>query len=162
MNANRQDLAPMRLAIEASREALAAGDAPYGAVLVAPDGRVLHAAANTRHSSRDCTAHAEIVLVREAEARLGIEALHGSTVYASGEPCAMCAGALFWAGVRRIVFAVPNRVMGDLFGGEQLPISCAQTLADVAPAVRVDGPVLEDEALVVLREAVAQKRQGGG
>lgn len=153
MTLHPADLVAMRLAIDASRRALAAGDGPYGATLVAADGRVLHTAANTRHSSGDCTAHAEMVLVREAEARLGIEALRGSTVYASGEPCAMCSGALFWAGVRRIVFAVPNRTLGELLGGPLLPTGCAQTLAGTTPAVQVEGPVLENEALVVLREA---------
>lgn len=151
------DLALMRVAIEASREALAAGDGPYGAALVSAEGRVLHTARNTRRSSADCTAHAEMVLVREAEARLGIEALQDSTVYASGEPCAMCSGALFWAGVRRIVFAVPNRTSGELLGGDLLPIGCVEVLAAAQPAVIVDGPLLADEALAVLREAAARQ-----
>ena len=162
MNQNTDDLAPMRAAIEASRRALEAGDGPYGATLVAADGRVLHTAVNTRSSSADCTAHAEMVLVREAETRLGFDALQGSTVYASGEPCAMCSGALFWAGVRRIVFAVPNRTLGELLGGALLPTTCAQTLAGATPPVQVDGPLLEDEALVVLREAAAKKKEHGG
>lgn len=160
MNPNNDELAPMRLAIEASREALEQGDGPYGATLVSAEGQVLHTARNTRRSSSDCTAHAEMVLVREAETRLGIDALQGSTVYASGEPCAMCSGALFWAGVRRIVFAVPNRTLGELLGGSLLPTGCADTLRGATLTVQVDGPLLEDEAMVVIREAAARQQRG--
>ena len=95
------DTLPMQAAITASRAALAAGNRPYGAALVAPDGRLLLTAQNSQVTDDDCTAHAELALVRQATRQLGADALQGSTVYASGEPCAMCAGALFWAGVRR-------------------------------------------------------------
>ena len=149
------DLALMRRAIDASRKALAAGDNPFGAILASADGQLLLTALNTQHTASDCTAHAEMVLVREATARLGAQALQGATVYASGEPCAMCSGALFWAGVRRVVFAAPNDVMGASLGGDLLPIRCAEVLANTAPAVEVVGPLLEDEALVVLRKAAA-------
>ena len=147
----------MRLAIAASRQALANGDSPYGATLVSAAGQPVHTALNRQHTTADCTAHAELMLVREATARFGPEALAGGTVYASGEPCAMCAGAMFWAGVRRIVFAAPNDAMGELMGGNLLPIRCAEVLANASPAVEVVGPVLADEALAVLHEAVAKK-----
>lgn len=150
------DQAFMQQAIDASRAALAAGDMPYGAVLVSAQGGLLHVARNRQVSSGDGTAHAEMVLVREASARLGPTALRGSTVYASGEPCAMCSGALFWAGVRRVVFAASNPRMAALLGGDLLPIRCAQALAGSAPPVQVDGPLLADAALAVLRDAAAQ------
>jgi tRNA(Arg) A34 adenosine deaminase TadA len=149
------DEAAMRRAIAASRAALARGDRPYGAVLVSAQGEPLHEAGNREITTADCTAHAETVLVREAQARLGLDALRGSTVYASGEPCAMCAGAMFWAGVRRVVWAAPQPLMARLMGGELLPARCAQVLAGSTPPVRVEGPLLEDEAAVVLREAAA-------
>ena len=153
MTAVAADLAAMRRAIEASREALAGGNMPYGAALVSAGGELLHVARNTQRTDADCTAHAEMVLVREAGARLGLPALRGATVYASGEPCAMCSGALFWAGVRRVVYAAPHALMAELLGGELLPIGCAQVLAGASPPVEVVGPVLQDEAAVVLREA---------
>lgn len=152
------DAEGMRLAIDASRAALHAGDNPYGAVLVSAGGEVLHVAGNRQHSDSDVTAHAEVVLVREAAARLGAAALCGATVYASGEPCAMCSGALYWAGVARIVYAASNEVMNRLFGGDQLPISCAQVLAGATRPVQVDGPVLADAAVAVLQQAVARGR----
>ncbi len=150
------DLEPMRLAIAASRQALDAGNNPYGAVLVSAAGEVLHVAANRQNTDHDITGHAEVVLVREASARLGAAALAGCAVYASGEPCAMCSGALYWAGIRRIVYAASNEVMNDLFGGDQLPIHCAEVLAGASREVQVDGPLLADDAVAVLRDAAAR------
>lgn len=148
----------MRRAIDASLASLDAGDMPYGAALVSAQGEMLHVAGNRQVTSGDCTAHAEVVLIREASARLGPAALRGATVYASGEPCAMCSGALFWAGVRRVVYAASTDVMSELFGGDLLPIRCAQALAGATPPLKVDGPVGADAALVVLREAAERRR----
>jgi len=150
MNATDTDIAAMRQAIAASREARERGDMPFGAVLAAPDGKTLWVAKNNQVSSGDCTGHAETALVREAVSALGAEALRGATVYASGEPCAMCAGAMFWAGIRRIVFAAPTVDMAEPLGGPQLPLRCAQVLAGAVPAVLVEGPLLREEALAEL------------
>ncbi len=153
MPPTESDHEAMRQAIAASRRALAEGNKPYGASLLSPEGRLLWTAHNHQVTGDDCTAHAEMVLVREASATLGPQALQGGTVYASGEPCAMCAGAMFWAGVRRVVFAVPQAEMAALLGGPLLPVSCAQTLAGAQPAVMVEGPMLQEEAAAVLRQA---------
>jgi tRNA(Arg) A34 adenosine deaminase TadA len=147
------DTDAMRLAIAASRQALEGGDMPFGASLVSPDGRLLHVAGNNQFSSGDFSGHAEMVLLREASLRLGREALRGTTVMASGEPCAMCCGALFWAGVRRVVFAASTAQIGECLGGDLLPITCRQTLAGATPSLQVDGPLLGDEAVAVLRLA---------
>ncbi len=147
------DTAAMRLAIEASRQALAAGDMPYGATLLSPSGQVLLTERNRQVSTNDCTAHAEMVLVRRATDQLGAAALHGATVLASGEPCAMCAGALFWAGVGRVVYAAAQPDMAALLGGPLLPARAADLLGAAAPPVTVTGGVLADEALAVLRDA---------
>lgn len=151
------DTTAMQLAIAASRRALAAGNRPYGAVLLSAQGELLHEAENRQVTDADCTAHAEMVLVREAQARLGAGALHGASVFASGEPCAMCAGALFWAGARRVVYGASNPLMAGLLGGELLPVRCAEVLAGALPAVRVDGPLLEAEAAQVLHQARARQ-----
>ena len=152
----RLDAEYMGRAIQASRAALEAGDMPYGAALVSAGGELLQVSRNRQVSSGDCTAHAEVVVVREASARLGLAALQGSTVYASGEPCAMCSGAMFWAGVRRVVYAAPTDEMARLFGGDLLPIRCVQALAGTVPPVQVDGPLEAEAALRVLREAAAR------
>lgn len=149
------DIAPMRLAIAAARDALAAGDQPYGATLVAPDGQVLLSERNRERSGGDVTAHAETVLVRRAAEQLGADTLRGATVYASGEPCAMCAGAMYWAGIGRVVYAAAQPEMAALLGGPLLPARCADVLAAAEPPVPVQGGVLADEAMALLREAAA-------
>ena len=106
------DLAPMRLAIAASRQALAAGDQPFGATLVSPAGQVLLTERNRQHTAADTSAHAETVLLRRAAEQLGPAALRGATVYASGEPCAMCAGAILLARLPLVVFGTRNRKFG--------------------------------------------------
>ena len=145
----------MRLAIAAAGDALAAGDMPYGATLVAPDGQVLLTERNRQHSRGDCSAHAEMVLVRRATEQLGADALRGATVYASGEPCAMCAGAMYWAGVGHVVYAAAQPEMAALLGGPLLPARCAELLAAAEPPLPVTGGVLAEEALALLRSAAA-------
>ncbi|MDP4073954.1 nucleoside deaminase [Acidovorax sp. A1169] len=148
-----QDHAAMRLAIEASRQALASGDNPFGATLASPEGQVLHTARNNQNTTRDCTGHAEMVLVREASAALGPEALRGATVFASGEPCAMCAGAMFWAGIARVVYAASQQDIAQALGGPQLATPCADLLAQACPPVAVQGGLLRAEAAAALRGA---------
>jgi tRNA(adenine34) deaminase len=143
--------AAMQLAIGAAERAITAGDMPFGATLVAPDGTVLLVAANNQNSASDCTGHAEMVLVREGQKRLGLAALRGTTVYASGEPCAMCSGAMFWAGVKRVVFAASTAQIIEALGEPVLPMTSAQTLTGAVPAVQVDGPFMGDAAYAVLK-----------
>lgn len=146
------DLAPMRLAIEASRDALAAGNMPFGATATR-DGALLAVAQNNQVSTGDCTGHAETVLLRQLQAAGQADALRGATVYASGEPCAMCAGTLFWAGIRRLVFAASQADIAAALGAPLLPIGAAQVLAGAEPPVSVTGGVLAAEAVAVLRSA---------
>ncbi len=140
----------LRQAIVASQQALEAGNMPFGASLT-KDGKLLWVSQNQQRTSADCTGHAEVVLVREARAALGPEATQGATVYASGEPCAMCAGAMFWAGVRRVVYAATTPDIEAALGGSSLPMRCADALVGAQPPVQVDGPMLREEAVSVLR-----------
>ncbi|MFL9881010.1 nucleoside deaminase [Herbaspirillum rhizosphaerae] len=154
MTFNESDHKAMRLAIEASAEALADGDMPFGATLVSPQGEILLVAANNQNSSADCTGHAEMVLVRNAQKQLGLRALRGATVYASGEPCAMCSGAMFWAEIKRVVYAASTEQIGTALGGPQLPARSADVLANTSPAMTVEGPLMADEACAVLARFV--------
>jgi len=140
----------MRLAIEASELALGEGNMPFGAALV-KEGQLLHVSRNDQITSGDPLGHAEVVLVREVRSKWGRAALASGTVYASGEPCAMCSGAMFWAGVTRVVFAADQLEIIDALGGAELPIRSAEVLAGAKPPVRIDGPVLGAEALAILR-----------
>lgn len=149
-----QDIHAMQLAIDASASAADQGDGPFGATLVSPNGAVLLVAANTVKTTADCTAHAEMALIRTAQTQFGRPALRGATVFASGEPCAMCAGALFWAGVGRIVYAASQADIIDALGASPaMPINSRSTLANAQPAVQIDGPLLRDEAFAVLKKA---------
>lgn len=147
------DQALLRAAIALSARARDAGDEPYGALLADAQGRVLLEGVNTQHSARDCTGHAELNLMREASARFTREQLARCTVYASGEPCPMCAGAIYWGGVGRVVFGLSIRTMAELGGGDELALPCAEVLARGSRPVEVQGPLLEHEARRVLERA---------
>lgn len=149
MSPHPHDASYMRQAFAAARLARAAGNMPFGAVLVR-DGAPLWTAQNNQITTQDCTGHAEVALIREAAQALGPQALRGATVYASGEPCAMCAGAMFWAGITRIVYGAPTPEMTAVLGGPSLGQRCADVLAAAQPAVEVVGPVLLDEAMAAL------------
>ena len=142
------DLQHLRQAIAGSRIARRRGDMPYGAVLADAAGRFLLAAQNTQVTEQDVTGHAELNLLRDASRRFGPAALKGGTVYASGEPCAMCAGAIYWSGVSRVVYALGAAAMQRLDPSDSaaaLP-DCRALLARSEHPVTVLGPVLEDEA----------------
>lgn len=98
----------MALALRCARRAADAGEVPVGAVLVGAAGEVLAEAGNSPIGRNDPTAHAELLVLRAAARRLGNYRLPGTTLYATLEPCAMCAGALLHARVARLVFAAPD------------------------------------------------------
>ena len=146
-----QDALFMQTAIDASLTAHLAGDMPFGAVLASAEGQGLLVARNNQITSGDCTGHAEMVLVREATKMLGAKSLEGATVYASGEPCAMCSGAMFWAKVKRVVYAASTQDIVDTLGPPMLPITSSTVLAHASPAIHVEGPLLADKAVAILR-----------
>lgn len=146
-----QDEAFMQTAIDASETAMEAGDMPFGAVLTSADGVGLLVARNNQITSGDCTGHAEMVLVREATRLLGAQSMEGATVYASGEPCAMCSGAMFWAKIRRVVYAASTQDIVNALGAPMLPITSSTVLAQAQPAMLVQGPLLQAQAVGVLQ-----------
>ncbi|WP_085317767.1 nucleoside deaminase [Derxia lacustris] len=148
------DALHLRDAIRASRAAVAAGAMPFGAVLVTADGRTL-TARNAPAVPGDRTGHAETNAVRDALAAFGAEALRGATVYASGEPCPMCSGTMYWAGVARVVFAGSGAAMAAQ-GIDTIAPGCAQMLAPLG--IRVDGPWLEPDAAAVYADWAAGAR----
>lgn len=148
------DLRHLRAAIAASRSARANGNEPYGAVLVDPDGTVLASAENTQVTGRDCTGHAETNLLRDVSPRVDRATLARATLYASGEPCPMCAGAIYWSGVGRVVYSLSVESMRTLGGpgADELMLSCREVLARGVRRIEILGPMLEDEALRVLAD----------
>jgi len=140
----------MRKAIEVSESALRHGNHPFSALLV-KDGKILLTAENSVVTGRDVTGHAETNLVRLATGQFDRETLSQCTLYASTEPCVMCAGAIFWAGIPRVVFGCSVPTFNQIFGGE-IDIRCQEVFARGKHKTEVVGPVLENEALEVLKK----------
>jgi tRNA(adenine34) deaminase len=149
------DAGHLRRAIELAKQARERGDRPFGAVLAGSDGRVLAESENTQSSERDITGHAETNLLRAAFRSYDAETLSGATLYASGEPCAMCAGTIFWSGVGRVVYGASSERIYELSAGRgpALRLSCREVLSAGTREVEVVGPVLEEEAERVFQES---------
>jgi len=147
------DEANLRLAIDVARQARAAGNHPFGAVLAGPDGAVLMQAGNAHGEAGDRTGHAERLLMTRASLAYSAGFLAGCTMYANAEPCAMCAGAAYWAGVGRVVYGLSERDLGALIGPHPenltLDLPCRVVLGAGQRTVKVVGPLLEAEARAV-------------
>lgn len=146
------DMRFMRRALELAREAEAAGEVPVGAVLV-KDGEIIAEGRNAPVAGNDPTAHAEIVALREAAARLGNYRLPDTTLYVTLEPCPMCVGALVHARVDRLVFGAFDPKTGAAGSAFELAGSERHN-----HRVRVDGGVLETECAELLRGFFRERR----
>jgi tRNA(Arg) A34 adenosine deaminase TadA len=141
----------LRRAIALSERARANGRHPFGALIITPPGEVLAAAGN-RAIGPDCdaTGHAELEAVRAASRHRGPDALAAATLYSSAEPCAMCAGAIYWSGIGRVVYGLSEQQLRALTGNHPenptLRLPCREVFARGQRAVEVVGPFLEDEA----------------
>ena len=134
----------IRHAIELARQARDAGNHPFGALL-AIDGVVMLTAQNTINTDRDPTAHAETNLVAAAIRRLSPDEIRRSVLYTSCEPCAMCVGTMYWAGIRSLVYALPSRELAAM-ARRDFVVPCAELLAHAQDPVTITGPVLPEEA----------------
>jgi tRNA(Arg) A34 adenosine deaminase TadA len=128
-----------------AREALDAGDEPFGSVLVDADGTALAEGRNRVVETGDATQHPELELARWAAAHLTPEQRAGATVYTSGEHCAMCAAAHGWVGLGRIVYACSSAQLVQWLeeAGAAPPPVLPLPVHSVAPGVVVQGPVEE-------------------
>jgi len=137
----------LRRAIELAREAREDGRHPFGSLIVNAAGAVVVEARNNAVLPvGDPTQHAEL-LACAAVARLLSEAeLAGCTLYTSTEPCPMCAGAIYWTGIGRVVFALSQDGLGRYVDGPTLNLPCQEVFARGQKTIVVDGPFLEDEA----------------
>jgi tRNA(Arg) A34 adenosine deaminase TadA len=133
-----------RQAIELAREARVAGDHPFGALLVL-DGQVVLTARNTVRTDADPTAHAETNLVAAAIRQLSAGQIRRSVLYTSCEPCAMCVGKMYWAGIRSGVYALSSEELAVLAGADFL-IPCKDLFARAVESVSIAGPMLLNEA----------------
>jgi tRNA(Arg) A34 adenosine deaminase TadA len=142
--------AHLRQSFVLAQRAHEAGNHPFGAVLVGPEGAVLMEQENAYLPARDMTGHAERVLMTRASTIYEPEFLARCTLYSSAEPCAMCAGAAYWAGIGRVVYALSEHRLKELTGDHPenptLDLPCRRVFDAGQRRVEVIGPLLEAEA----------------
>lgn len=131
------------------------GNRPFGAIIVAGDGRILAEAFSNTQETGDSTGHAEMNAVRQiGTARLPADVIAGATLYSSAEPCAMCASAICSAGLRRVVYGLDwqrlQHIRPDL---RPIHLTCHDIFASATEPVECAGPCLVDEALAVYEDS---------
>jgi len=146
-----RDLELLRISFAVARRARDGGDHPFGSVLVGPDGQVLREQGNGYTAEGgDRTAHAELLLSSWAARLYDTEFLQRCTLYTSAEPCAMCSGAIYWAGIGRVVFGQSERALKAQTGAHEenptLDLPCREVFAAGQRPTDVVGPLLEAEA----------------
>lgn len=144
------DLDLLRETIKLADQSRETGNHPFGALITDPDGKIILSSGNT-HSTDGGTGHAELNVARAASEKYSPEFLAGCTLYTSVEPCSMCAGGTYWAGLGRLVYGMSEARLAVLTGDntENLTMSlpCRDVLAAGQREVVVEGPIaeLEDE-----------------
>ena len=145
------DIEFLRRAIAVSRNARENGNHPFGAILVNASGEIVLEAENSVTTENDVTNHAETNLVRMASRSIPHDQLPHHTLYTSCEPCAMCAGAIYWAGIGRVVYGLAETGLLEITGSGHpdnptLAHPCRLVFADGGRSTEVSGPHVEDEA----------------
>jgi tRNA(Arg) A34 adenosine deaminase TadA len=148
------DEALLRHAFDVARRSRAAGDHPFGSVLADGEGRALMEQGNGYTSEGgDRTAHAERLLASRAARAYNLAFLARCTLYTSAEPCAMCAGAIYWAGISRVVYGQTEKALKAQTGAHEenptLDLPCAVVFAAGQRPTEVVGPLLDDEAALL-------------
>ncbi len=151
---NRGFSDPMRLALDEARAAAAAGEVPVGAVVMR-GGDLVAAGRNRMREGCDPTAHAEMVALRAAGAALGTSRLDECDLWVTLEPCAMCAGAIGLARIRRLYFGAPDPKGGAVLYGPRL---FAQPTCHHVPELY--SGIGEEESAALLRDFFRSRREG--
>ncbi len=151
----------LRRAFVVARRSREQGDHPFGAILAGPDGAILREQGNGFTSEGgDMTAHAERLLATWASRIYGAAFLAGCTLYTSAEPCAMCSGAIYWAGIGRVVYGQTETSLKAMTGAHSenptLNLPCRAVFAAGQRPVEVIGPLLADEAAALQRDFWAE------
>jgi tRNA(Arg) A34 adenosine deaminase TadA len=150
----------LRHSFEVARRSMRSGNHPFAAILVDRNRNVLIETENGYMPAHDGTAHAERLLATQACRSLKAEVLAGATMYSSAEPCAMCAGAIYWAGIGRLVYGLSEARLRGITGNHPenptLDLPCREVFARGQRPTDVIGPLLEDEA-AALHDGVWRK-----
>jgi tRNA(Arg) A34 adenosine deaminase TadA len=145
---------------DVARRSMGNGNHPFGAILVGRDRKVLIETENGYMPAHDGTAHAERLLATEACRTFKAEVLAGATIYSSAEPCAMCSGAIYWAGIGRLVYGLSEARLRAITGNHPenptLDLPCRAVFETGQRSTEVIGPLLEDEA-AALHDGVWKK-----
>jgi len=144
-----QDIALLRRTVAIAAEARATGNHPFGALLAGPDGDILIEAGNA-FSTEKGPGHAESLVARQAAVNYELEFLARCTLVTSVEPCAMCSGATYWAGIGALVFGITERKLLEMTGDNPENLTMDMPCRDVFDAgqrdTEVRGPYPEVEA----------------
>ncbi len=155
MTEKEKHLHYLRMSIEASKRARASGNTPFGCVLVDRTGRVLWEQGNVEITEHVCTGHAETTLMQAVSKRYGKEELWHCTLYTTAEPCAMCAGSIYWGNVGRVVYGITEQRLAELTGDDEqnltMDMPCREVFASGRKPIVVIGPFpeIEDEVVAV-------------
>jgi len=146
------DLSWLRRSFDLAMQSRNAGKHPFAALVVSADGRVIVETSNDSRPPGNPTRHAERVAAARAATLLAPAELAGCTLYTNAEPCAMCAGAIYWCGIGRVVYGLSETGLLALTGNDPenptLSLPCRTVFASGQRSIEVFGPLLEDEASV--------------
>lgn len=157
-----QDEKYLRMAFAVAAAARAMGQHPFGCIMVGPDGEILLEQGNAYETEgHDMTAHAERILASRASRGWDVGFLSRCTMYTSAEPCAMCAGAVYWAGIGRVVFGQSEHDLKIQTGNHDenptLDLPCRTVFAAGQRDIEVVGPLLSEEAAALQEGFWAEK-----
>lgn len=157
-----QDEKYLRMAFAVAAAARAMGQHPFGCIMVGPDGEILLEQGNAYETEgHDMTAHAERILASRASRGWDVDFLARCTMYTSAEPCAMCAGAVYWAGIGRVVFGQSEHDLKIQTGNHDenptLDLPCRTVFAAGQRDIEVVGPLLSEEAAALQEGFWAEK-----
>lgn len=145
----------LRAAVRVSQQARDHGNTPFGAILVNADGEIVLEQENIELTAADCTGHAETALMAKASRLYSKEYLWQCTLVSTAEPCAMCAGAVYWGNVGKVVYGISEKKLLALTGNNAqnptLSLPCRDVFSRGQKPVEVVGPVpeIEEEVLAV-------------
>jgi len=148
----------LQKSLDVAKLSMDKGNLPFGCILIGPEGDVLIEGENTVVTDNDAIAHCEINLVHQLKGKFELDFLHQCTVYASTEPCPMCAAAIFWSGIGRIVFALGKEGYHSIAQTSNpahiMNLKAEEILRSGGRRVDIIGPLLEEEAKLLYADWV--------
>ena len=149
MNDRERHIYYLRRCIEVSKQARLSGNTPFGAILVHPSGDILLEQGNIEVTESICTGHAETTLMVSASSLFSKSELWSFTIYTTAEPCAMCAGSIYWGNVGKVVYGISEERLAELTGDDEqnltLNLPCREVFACGRKPIEVIGPFPEIE-----------------